>query len=335
MIGAGQAGLAIAWHLRQARARFPVLEAAAELGHTWRTRWDSLTLFSPSQYDGLPGLAFPAAPDTYPTKDQVADYLTDYATAFDLPILLNSAVTGLTHDDGRFTARTPQGAVHARQVVVATGAFQAPVLPEVARGFDPSVTQLHGARYRNPHRITPGRVLVVGAGNSGLQIARELADTHEVHLAVGSSPARVPQRMLGKDLFWWLTGTGAMRAPADSRLGRRLKARGDLVIGATHRELRRAGVDFHPAWSTRREPSPATPTRPLRRWTPWCGPPACARTTPGFTSPPCTPTTGPTTQAGSPRCPACISSACRGSAPGDPPCWDSSSTTPPGWPTPS
>jgi putative flavoprotein involved in K+ transport len=246
VIGAGQAGLAIAWHLKQASVRFLVVDAAATIGHTWRTRWDSLTLFSPSQYDGLPGMAFPAVADTYPTKDQVADYLTDYATTFDLPILLDTPVTGLTHEDGRFTARTPQGAVHARQVVVATGAFQTPVLPKVARRFDPTIAQLHSVQYRNPDQIPPGRVLVVGAGNSGLQIARELAATHQVHLAVGSRPLRVPQRILGRDLFWWLTHTGAMGAPADSRLGRRLKARGDLVIGTTHRDLRRAGVNFHP-----------------------------------------------------------------------------------------
>src|SRR5690349_12755982 len=135
VVGAGQAGLALAWHLKRQDRRFVVLDSAHELGHSWRSRWDSLRLFTPAQYDGLPGMAFPAPADTYPTKDEVADYLAAYAARFELPVLLRTAVTRLERSGDRFVVHTDHGRLHARQVVVATGPFQTPVVPEVARGL--------------------------------------------------------------------------------------------------------------------------------------------------------------------------------------------------------
>lgn len=244
VIGAGQSGLATAWHLARQGLRLLVVDAAPELGHTWRSRWDSLRLFSPAQYDGLPGLDFPAAPDSYPGKDEVADYLADYARRFDLPVLLGCAVTSLDRVEGRFSAGTTQGTLRARQVVVATGAFQRPTIPALAAGLPESVVQLHSADYRNPTQLPAGPVVVVGAGNSGMQIAEELVATHEVTLAVGARPFRLPQRMLGRDLFWWLTRLGVIDKPADSLLARRMRDRGDLVIGSSLRRLRKAGASL-------------------------------------------------------------------------------------------
>jgi putative flavoprotein involved in K+ transport len=133
VVGGSQAGLAMAWHLAQQGRRFVVLEAAPELGHTWRSRWDSLKLFTPAQYDALPGMAFPAPADTYPTKDPVADYLQAYAKAFDLPVQLNAKATELRRlDDGSFEVRTADATYLARQVVVATGPFQVPFVPPPA-----------------------------------------------------------------------------------------------------------------------------------------------------------------------------------------------------------
>ena len=106
VLGGGQAGLAIAWHLKHQGLRFVVLEAGSDLGHTWRDRWDSLKLFTPAQYDGLPGMPFPAPADTYPTKDPVANYLQTYVTAFDLPVRLNTQVSSLTYTDDGFEVRT-------------------------------------------------------------------------------------------------------------------------------------------------------------------------------------------------------------------------------------
>ena len=258
VVGAGQAGLAIGYHLQRAGLRFLIVDAAAEIGASWRNRWDSLRLFTPAQYDGLPGMGFPAADDTYPTRAEVADYLKAYAARFELPVLLSTAVTRLEHDRAdhgdRFVTHTSQGPLCARQVVIATGPFQTPVTPAISAGLGPEVMQLHSAEYRNPAQIRPGRVVVVGAGNSGRQIALELvkshtdshSDSHDVALAVGTQEPELPQRILGHDLFWWLTKTRLLTRTADSRLARRMRARGDLVIGSPMKELRAAGVDVRP-----------------------------------------------------------------------------------------
>ena len=249
VVGAGQAGLALGHHLAARSADFLLVDAGSEIGHSWRHRWESLRLFSPAQYDSLPGMPFPAPDGSYhPTKDDVADYLQAYAERFRLPVRLNSPVFRLHRDaDGTFAAVTPSGTVHARQVVVATGPFQTPHIPALAGRLDPLVPQLHSAEYRNATQLPGGgRVLVVGAANSGLQIAAELAATQAVTVAVGTRPTELPQRIAGRDLFFWLTRSGFFTVPAHTRIARRLRARGDLVIGTRSRSLRRSGIDFRP-----------------------------------------------------------------------------------------
>jgi putative flavoprotein involved in K+ transport len=245
VVGGSQAGLAMAWHLAQQGRRFMVLEAGPEVGHVWRSRWDSLKLFTPAQYDALPGMAFPAPTDTYPTKDPVADYLQAYAAAFNLPVQLNARVTDLRRVGDDFEVRTADATYRARQVVVATGPFQVPFVPPQARGFDPSVTQVHSADYRNPRALPDGPVLVVGGGNSGFQIAEELAATRTVNLSIATTYPMLPQRLAGRDLFWWLTRLGLLRVTVTSRPGRRMSRR-DFVIGTNRRRLERKGVRFRP-----------------------------------------------------------------------------------------
>ena len=247
VIGGSQAGLAMAWHLARQHLRFVVLEAGPEPGHTWRSRWDSLTLFTPAQHDALPGMPFPGPPGTYPTKEQVAGYLNAYAAEFGLPVRLNTRVTALIRTAEGFEARTEGGVFRARQVVVATGPFQVPHVPSAAQQLDGSVTQLHSAGYRNPRTLPSGPVLVVGGGNSGFQIAEELAAAgRPVDLSIGTKLPVLPQRIAGRDLFWWLTRLGLMRVSLESRLGRRMSSR-DFIIGSSRRRLKAAGVRFRPA----------------------------------------------------------------------------------------
>jgi putative flavoprotein involved in K+ transport len=245
VVGGSQAGLAMAWHLAQQGRRFVVLEAGPEVGHVWRSRWDSLKLFTPSQYDALPGMAFPAPADTYPTKDPVADYLQAYATAFDLPVRLNARVTRLSKADDGFEVHTADAIYRARQVVVATGPFQVPFVPPMAAKLDPALTQLHSADYRRPQALPAGPVLVVGGGNSGFQIAEELATSRQVDLSIATTYPMLPQRLAGRDLFWWLTRLGLLRVTVTSRPGRRMSRR-DFVIGTNRRQLERKGVRFRP-----------------------------------------------------------------------------------------
>jgi putative flavoprotein involved in K+ transport len=246
VIGAGQAGLAVAWHLRRQQRSFLLVDAGPEVGHVWRSRWDSLRLFTPAEYDSLPGIPFPAPAGTYPTKDAVADYLRGYASALELPVRLSTRVTRLSREADGYLAQTTTGAISARQIVVATGPFQAPRVPEIAAGLSTDVTQLHSSTYRNPDQLPDGPVLVVGAANSGLQIAIELADSLPVILAAGSTPPMLPQRFLSRDLFWWLTRTGAITKTADSPLARRMRRKGDLVIGTRPSDLGRHGIARRP-----------------------------------------------------------------------------------------
>ena len=245
VVGGGQAGLAIGYYLAQQGRRFTILEAAAEPAGAWRERWDSLKLFTPARFDGLPGLPFPGDPDRYPHRDEVVEYLTEYARRFELPIELNSRVEAVRRDGDGYVVELADRTLEADQVVIATGPFQVPFVPVVADALAPEIVQMHSIEYRNPELLPAGPVLVVGGGNTGFQIAAELAESREVHLSIGSRQMPLPQRLLGKDLFRWLEATGLMRKTVDSRLGQRMKDR-DTLIGSRPRTLRRRyGVVIH------------------------------------------------------------------------------------------
>jgi putative flavoprotein involved in K+ transport len=245
VIGGGQAGLAIGYFLAEQGRDFTILEAAAEPAAAWRERWDSLRLFTSARYDALPGLPFPGDPDRYPTRDEVADYLTAYARHHDLPVELNSPVRAIRGTDGGYSVELDDRTYEAGQVVVATGPFQTPFVPAIADELGEEVVQMHSTAYRSPSSLPTGRVLVVGGGNTGFQIAQELSASREVHLSIGSRQTPLPQRLLGRDLFWYLDRTGLLRKTTESRIGRRMAGR-DTLIGSTPRRLRRRhGVDLH------------------------------------------------------------------------------------------
>jgi putative flavoprotein involved in K+ transport len=243
VIGAGQAGLALGYFLAREGRLFTILEASHSIGPAWRSRWDSLVLFTPRRYDGLPGLQFPGDPDGYPSRDEVVDYLESYAAAFELPVQLNNPVQAVAAADGGFILDLAGRTLTADQVVVATGPFQVPNVPALAAGLASDVVQLHSTGYRRPDDVPQGTVVVVGGGNTGFQIAKELSATHSVHLAIGSRQTPLPQRLLGRDLFWWLTKTGLIKKTVDSRIGRRARDR-DTLIGSSTRNVKRHGVEI-------------------------------------------------------------------------------------------
>jgi putative flavoprotein involved in K+ transport len=247
LIGAGQAGFAMGYFLIRQGRRFVILERAAEIAPAWRERWDSLTLFTPRRYSALPGLPFPSEPDGYPTRDEVIAYLERYAETFDLPIELNSEAKKLElGDDGRFRLELNDRTITADQVVVATGPFQTPYVPKLAERLADDVFQTHAVGYRRPDEVPPGTVLVVGGGNTGFQIAEELSATHKVVLSIGTRQTPLPQRLLGRDLFWWLTKARILDKSVETRLGQRLSTR-ETLIGSSARELkRRYGVELKP-----------------------------------------------------------------------------------------
>jgi putative flavoprotein involved in K+ transport len=182
VIGASQAGLALGAHFRKTPFRFQLVDRHARIGDSWRKRYDSLVLFTPRAYSALPGLAVPGDPDGYPTKDDMADYLETYANHFDLPVVLGTGIRRLERVDGGFRAITEaEQPIDCRVVVLATGAFQRPaIITSVSKQLSQGVLQLAPEDYKAPGQLPPGRVLVVGDGATGRQIALELSVAHNV-----------------------------------------------------------------------------------------------------------------------------------------------------------
>lgn len=245
VIGAGQAGLTVGYHLQEAGLRFLIVDAADRVGSAWMQRWESLVLFTPRRYNAMPGLPFDGDPDREATRDEVIDYLHRYATELGLPVELNNPVNALHHRNGRYAAELPGRTILADQVIVATGPFQRPRIPAFASSVASDVYQTHSTGYQRPSDVPPGRVVVVGGGNTGYQIAEELAADHEVVLAVGARQTPLPLRLLGRQIFWWLTKLGVLGVSVESRLGRRLSGR-ETLIGSSPRKAKRRGIALRP-----------------------------------------------------------------------------------------
>src|SRR5215210_7831443 len=220
IIGGGQAGLAMGFLLKVTPFRYRIVERHPRVGDSWRNRYASLVLVTSRSYSALPGRAEPGNPEGFPTKDEMADYLETYAERFELPVAPGTGIVRLERVDGGFRATTEAGEpIYSRAVVLATGAFQRPAIPPVSNGLSDEVTQLTPEDYRTPGQLAAGRVLVVGDGATGRQIALELTDNHEVLLAAGR-PRRVsPDRILGRSVFWWMDKLGVIRASRESRIG--------------------------------------------------------------------------------------------------------------------
>jgi putative flavoprotein involved in K+ transport len=246
VVGGGQAGLAMGYYLAAQHRDFAILDAAGRVGDTWRNRWHSLRLFTPAFHSGLPGMPFPAPGNSFPTKDQTADYLEAYASRFQLPVRLGRRVQSLGRHDGGYLLRAGQERYTAAHVVVATGPYHHPHIPSFAAALDPTITQLHSSHYRNPGQLPQGDVLVVGAGNSGAEIAVELAATRRAYLA-GPDVGHAPIWAIHNRLSLWLADH---LLTVDTRLGRRMRAtrrrRGDPLVRLKPADILAAGVQRVP-----------------------------------------------------------------------------------------
>jgi putative flavoprotein involved in K+ transport len=252
IIGGGQAGLTAGYYLAKHDRPFVILDANERIGDAWRKRWDSLRLFTPAHFNGLPGSPHEAPAWSFPTKDEMADYLEAYAVRFELPVRTGIGVDRLSRANGRFVVSAGEHRLEADNVVVATGAHQIPKLPAFARELDPGIVQLHSSEYRNPAQLQEGDVLLVGAGNSGAEIAAELSQTHrtwlagpktgEVPIRHGSVPARFGVRLIR------FFGHRVLRV--DTRIGRKLGpkliSKGDPLIRTKMKDLVAAGVERVP-----------------------------------------------------------------------------------------
>lgn len=255
VIGGGQAGLAMGYYLKEQGRHFTILDAGERIGDAWRKRWDSLRLFTPAALSSLPGMPFPFPGGYFPTKDEMAGYLEEYARKFDLPVRLGRRVDSLRPEGDGYLVSDGEERYVAEKVVVATGPYHTPHIPGFAEWLDHSITQLHSSAYCKPDRLPEGDVLVVGAGNSGAEISVELAATRKTYLSgrdTGHVPGGVHQRRLPKHiLFGWVVGSWLLgRLTVDSRLGQKgrqfNRSRGSPLVRFTRRDLIKAGVERVP-----------------------------------------------------------------------------------------
>lgn len=246
VIGGGQSGLAAGYYLAKAGLQFVILDAHARTGDSWRRRWDSLRLFTPARINGLPGMPYPAPPGAVVTKDEIANYLESYAQKFGLPIRHGVRVDSLMREDRRFVASAGPTRIRADQVVVATGSYPTPHLPAFASDLDSGIAQFHSTEYRNPSQLQ-GDVLVVGAGNSGAEIALEAAQGHKTFLS-GRKTGQVPYPVIFSRPMWWF---GHLVLSRSTPIGRRMAAaqesgRGQPLVRVKPQDLAAAGIERVP-----------------------------------------------------------------------------------------
>lgn len=264
VVGAGQAGLSVGYHLARRRLPFAILEANDRVGDTWRQRWDSLRLFTPACYDGLDGLPFPGRGDRFPTKDEMADYLERYASHFHLPVRTGTRVERIARSGTRYVVETSTGRIHADHVVLAMSSYQQPRIPACARELDQGIVQLHSRDYKNAAVFREGGVLVVGAGNSGAEIAIEAARDHRTWLS-GRGTGEIPFRIEGfvgrkmlvhvvfRVVFHRLL---TVKTPLGRKARPKVISQGGPLIRTRNAELAAAGVERVPRVTGARDGRP-------------------------------------------------------------------------------
>src|SRR5918992_2065851 len=250
IIGGGQAGLATAYHLAQRDRSIVVLEGNDRIGDNWRRHYDSLRLYSPARFNALPGWRVPLDPWAYPTKDEIADYLEAYARRFELPVITGVRVERLRRAGGRYEVRAGAHRLVADNVVVASGTFQEPIVPELAADLDPGIRQLHSSEYRRPGDLQPGPVLVVGAAHSGADIAHELAGAGHPTVLSGRINGELPFDIEGRaahvalPILWRVANhVLTVRTPIGRKARVKVRAHGGPLLRIKRAHLREAGVE--------------------------------------------------------------------------------------------
>ena len=255
VIGAGQVGLSVGYYLKKYNIPFLILDAGERVGDSWRKRWDSLKLFTPAKFDGLAGMPFPASPNYFPTKDEMGDYLENYTKHFNLPVKCGVKVDGLSRVGKFYCVNTNGKDFKAEHVVIAMSNFQNPKIPKFADDLKPDIKQIHSFDYRSPSQLQEGAVLVVGAGNSGCEIALEAArNNHRVYLSgrdVGHIPFHIESaaakliiaRLVLRFLFHRILTTGT---PVGRKARPKIISQGGPLIRIKPNEITRAGIERMP-----------------------------------------------------------------------------------------
>ena len=238
IIGAGQSGLAIAYHLNKKNANYLIIDANSETGAPWLKRWDSLKLFTPSEFNSLPGMKFPYKKGHYANKYEVADYLKAYVFKFKIQIEFNHKITSLKKQNDRFILESESKKFEAKNVIIATGPFHKPYTPSCHTKISKEILQIHSEHYKSPNQLKEGATLVVGAGDSGVQILNEVSKTNRtVYFSGNTNIMSIPQEILGKTLWWWFQKVGFLKANKYSWIGKKLSESGQPVIGTDVKTL--------------------------------------------------------------------------------------------------
>ncbi|WP_405352219.1 flavin-containing monooxygenase [Nonlabens sp. Asnod3-H03] len=233
VIGGAQAGLSMAYHLQKQNKKFIVIDGEKEVGASWLNRWDSLKLFTPTEYNHLPGLKFRAPKNHYPTKFEVANYFKSYVKKYDIPIQLNTLVTSVRKNKKTFIIEYKDGFIESKNVIVATGPFHIPYTPPCHTKASQEILQIHSNYYKNADQLQEGDALVVGGGDSGYQILNEISkdSTRTVYFSGDTTVKSLPQQFLGKTLWWWFTITGFLNYNKYSWIGKKINSSTQPVIG--------------------------------------------------------------------------------------------------------
>ena len=250
VIGGGQAGLAAGFYLKRTGKDFIILDGNARTGDSWRQRWDGLRLFTPSKFNGLPGLPFPESANYLPKKDEVAEYLEGYAREFDLPVRHQVKVLELTRNGQEYKVKTNLASYSASNVIVATGPYQTPHIPAFADQLAQNIQQIHSSAYRNPDQISGENVLVIGAGNSGAEISLELVQAgKKVWLAgrdVGKIPANGPlgKFLGGYPIWWFMKRVLSVNTPIGKKVKDQESGHGTPLGRTNRQEIKSSGVEL-------------------------------------------------------------------------------------------